>query len=174
LTYVTSVGSVIHKPDGFRALDVETSTRLNYSSKKRLQSQTSHTINQIEFLIFLRERSMLSEAIDSVTQWELKSMIFFLFFIFRFKPKFHQPVILQISRNTFINSTLISHRPYAIYIYIQTLLITHLLHTHHFTWAVAHVVWVPPHVRGWICKGHVRSVFVILPIYIFKNFTQKQ
>jgi hypothetical protein len=52
-------------------------------------------MNQIEFLIFLRERSMLGEARGTVTQVELKLMIlfyiisFFLFCIFLFiKPRF--------------------------------------------------------------------------------------
>jgi hypothetical protein len=59
---------MIPKPDSFRALDVETSLRAELLKSKRLPSQTSHTINQIEFFIFLREHSMLSEAKDPVTQ----------------------------------------------------------------------------------------------------------
>jgi hypothetical protein len=67
MTYVTSVGSVNPKPDGFRALDVETSLRLNYSSQKELRNLTSHTITQLEIFIFLREHSLLDEARGSVT-----------------------------------------------------------------------------------------------------------
>jgi len=80
LTHVTSVGPVTPKPDGFRALDVETSLRASLLKSKRLRSQTSHSINQIEFFIFLREHSMLSEARGPVTQWELKLMILLIFF----------------------------------------------------------------------------------------------
>jgi hypothetical protein len=68
------------KPDDLRALDVETSLRGSLLKSKRLRSQTSHTINQIEFFIFLREHSMLSEARGPVTQWELKLMILLIFF----------------------------------------------------------------------------------------------
>jgi hypothetical protein len=34
MTYIMSVGPVTPKPDGFRALDVETSLGLNYLSQK--------------------------------------------------------------------------------------------------------------------------------------------
>jgi hypothetical protein len=37
-------------------------------------------------------------------------IINYIFFIFLFKPRFHQQIILQISRYTFLNSNLIPHR----------------------------------------------------------------
>jgi hypothetical protein len=42
-------------------------------------SQTSHTINQIELLIFLCEQSMLSEARGTVTQWETQTMMIYIY-----------------------------------------------------------------------------------------------
>jgi hypothetical protein len=38
---------------------------------------------------------------------------FFFFLFFEFQPMFHQQIILLISRQTFLNSNLIPHRPYA-------------------------------------------------------------
>jgi hypothetical protein len=67
MTYVTSVGPVTRKPGGFRALNVETSLRLNYSSRKELRSLNSHTVTQLEFFIFLREHSLLGKAKGPLT-----------------------------------------------------------------------------------------------------------
>jgi len=38
---------------------------------------------------------------------------YFILFYLRFEPRFHQQVILQISRHTSLNSNFIPHRPYA-------------------------------------------------------------